>query len=66
MQYRRAYADGATYYFTLNLLDRQSDLLIKNIIALRYAFFKTKQTHPFSTDGVVYSTYSKKIRTAYR
>jgi putative transposase len=53
MHYRRAIIPGATYFFTVNLHDRKSDLLIKKIDALHYAFRKTLHHHPFSIDGIV-------------
>ena len=35
MNYRRVFAPGASYFFTLTLQDRRSDLLIRNIKELR-------------------------------
>ncbi len=29
--YRRAHVPGATYFFTVNLLNRRSDLLVRHI-----------------------------------
>jgi putative transposase len=37
MHYRRAKAAGGTYFFTVNLADRSSDLLVRNIDDLRTA-----------------------------
>ena len=34
-RYRRAQAPGATYFFTVNLLNRRSDLLVRHIDLLR-------------------------------
>ena len=53
MQYRRHYQKGATYFFTINLADRSSDLLIKEIETLRHAFQTVKQKHPFHIDAIV-------------
>ena len=53
MQYRRHYQQGASYFFTINLADRSSDLLIKQIETLRYAFKTVKQKHPFHIDAIV-------------
>lgn len=53
MQYRRHYQKGASYFFTINLADRSSDLLIKQIDVLRAAFKKVKQKHPFNIDAIV-------------
>ncbi len=52
--YRRIYTPGATWFFTVNLLDRQNTpLLIENINALRSAFSYVKERHPFDIDAVV-------------
>ena len=53
MQYRRHYHQGASYFFTINLADRSSDLLIKDIETLRNAFKTVKQKHPFHIDAIV-------------
>lgn len=53
MQYQRHYQQGASYFFTINLADRSSDLLIKQIETLRYAFKTVKQKHPFHIDAIV-------------
>ncbi len=34
-RYRRAQVRGATYFFTVNLLNRRSDLLVRHIDLLR-------------------------------
>ncbi len=45
---------GGTYFFTVNLAERQnSDLLIANIELLREAFRVTKHQHPFIIDACV-------------
>ena len=49
MNYRRAWHPGGTYFFTVNLLQRQgNDLLVRHIEALRSSVTKVKQTHPFT------------------
>lgn len=48
MQYRRAKYKGGYYFFTVNLMDRKSDLLIRKIDDLRAAFVTVKNRHPFS------------------
>ena len=53
MQYRRHYHQGASYFLTVNLAERSSDLLIENIDVLRYAFKTVKQRHPFRIDAIV-------------
>jgi putative transposase len=45
--YRRARVPGATYFFTVNLHDRSSDLLIREIELLRSTVRATKARHPF-------------------
>jgi putative transposase len=48
MNYRRAWHPGGTYFFTVNLLQRQNnDLLIQYIAALRTSVSQVKLTHPF-------------------
>lgn len=53
MQYRRLYTHGASYFFTVNLQDRTSDLLIQEIDLLRDCFRKVKQKHPFEINAIV-------------
>jgi putative transposase len=46
--YRRAVVPGATYFFTVNLLRRQSnDLLTRHIELLREVIRSVKHRHPF-------------------
>ncbi|WP_134677194.1 REP-associated tyrosine transposase [Ectopseudomonas khazarica] len=51
--YRRARVPGATYFFTVNLHDRGSDLLIREIDLLRETVRATKARHPFHIDAWV-------------
>lgn len=51
--YRRNRVPGGTYFFTVNLLDRQSGLLVKHIDELRAAVRQTKRLHPFHIDAWV-------------
>ncbi len=51
--YRSAVVPGSTYFFTLNLQDRSSNLFIQKIDALRFAFKKVQQNHPFNIDAIV-------------
>jgi len=53
MRYRRAFYLGATYFFTFNLLDRSSSLLINEVDKLRIAFQQVRLLHPFEIDGIV-------------
>lgn len=51
--YRRARVPGTTYFFTVNLRDRGSDLLIREIDLLRSTVRATKARHPFHIDAWV-------------
>ena len=53
MRYRRTMVPKATYFFTVNLQNRKSNLLIKRIDALKFAFRKVQQNHPFYIDAIV-------------
>ena len=48
MRYRRANAEGGTYFFTVNLADRHSDFLVQHIVDLRAVMQAVKIAHPFS------------------
>ncbi|WP_018971816.1 REP-associated tyrosine transposase [Rudaea cellulosilytica] len=47
MRYRRANVYGGTYFFTVNLADRSSRLLVDRIDDLRASVRLVKQRHPF-------------------
>jgi putative transposase len=49
--YRRNQVPGATYFFTVNLLDRRSDLLVTHIELLRDAVRNVRQRRPFRIDS---------------
>ena len=51
--YIRATEKGGVYFFTINLADRNNDLLIANIDILRNAFRLTKQQYPFTIEACV-------------
>lgn len=51
--YRRAYEKGATYFFTVNLKNRNSTLLTDNISLLTNAFRLVAKSYPFQTDALV-------------
>lgn len=53
MQYRRAHAKGGTYFFTVNLANRQSDLLVTHIQVLREVIRYVKNAHPFALEAMV-------------
>lgn len=52
--YRRAWHAGGTYFFTVNLLERQkAPLLTRHIDGLREAVRNVKARHPFTIHGWV-------------
>jgi putative transposase len=51
--YRRFYVPGGTYFFTVSLLERRSDFLVRHIDALREAVRATRRHRPFHIDGWV-------------
>ncbi|MGE5220460.1 MAG: REP-associated tyrosine transposase [Chloroflexota bacterium] len=51
--YRRNAFSGGSYFFTVNLADRRSQLLTHNIAWLRSAFRFVAKQHPFTLDAVV-------------
>ena len=52
-EYRRRRVAGGTYFFTVNLADRHSDLLVREIDSLRAAVSRTMALHPFTIDAWV-------------
>jgi hypothetical protein len=48
--YRRNFVAGGTYFFTVNLLERQQDTLVRHIDCLRAAVQKTRHERPFHID----------------
>ena len=53
MQYRRTDIKGACYFFTINLADRKSNLLIDKVFELREVINRVKKKHPFKLDALV-------------
>ena len=51
--YHRFRVQGGTYFFTVNLLERRLDLLVRHINELREAVRQTKQQRPFHIDAWV-------------
>lgn len=51
--YRRYRVPGRTYFFTVNLLERKRDLLVRHIDDLREAVRATKRERPFHIDASV-------------
>jgi putative transposase len=53
MQYRRANIKGGTYFFTVNLAERNLHLLVEYVAILRDAVKVVKHRHPFHIDAFV-------------
>ena len=51
--YRRILAPGATWFFTVNLAQRRSGLLVEHIDALRGALRYVQRRHPFIIEAMV-------------
>jgi putative transposase len=51
--YRRYRLNGGTYFFTVNLADRNRALLTEHIDTLRESFRVVKEAHPFEIDAIV-------------
>ncbi|WP_375740147.1 transposase [Pseudomonas boanensis] len=51
--YRRDHTPGATWFFTLNLADRDSRLLTEQIDLLRASFRYCLKRHPWNIDAIV-------------
>jgi putative transposase len=49
--YRRYRINGGTYFFTVNLADRNRALLTEHIDTLRESFRVVKEAHPFEIDA---------------
>ena len=50
--YRRLFVPGGTYFFTVNLQDRRSDLLVRHIDLLRASWAEVVRRRPFETLAV--------------
>ena len=53
MRYRRSDTTGGTYFFTVNLAERNADTLVRHVGDLREVIKKVKATHPFSVVAMV-------------
>jgi putative transposase len=51
--YRRNQIAGGTYFFTVTLRDRSSDVLVRHIGLLRNAFRTVRAERPFTIDAIV-------------
>jgi putative transposase len=52
-RYRRNYVNGGCCFFTVNLQDRESDLLCRRVNELRLAVRRVKDKKPFTIDAWV-------------
>ncbi|MEC8428754.1 MAG: transposase [Pseudomonadota bacterium] len=53
MRYRRNYVEGGTYFFTVNLQNRQSTLLIDHIDLVKHSVSAVKARFPFHIEAAV-------------
>jgi putative transposase len=51
--YRRNRIEGGTYFFTLALADRRSDLLVREVATLRASVSRVRKLYPFRIDAWV-------------
>ena len=51
--FRRLRVPGGTYFFTINLFHRKSDLLVTHIDLFRSAYRQVQDRHPFKTHAIV-------------
>jgi putative transposase len=51
-RYRRARIEGGTFFFTVTLADRRSDLLVREIERLRRVYRTVRDKMPFKTDAI--------------
>jgi putative transposase len=51
-RYRRAKIAGGTFFFTVTLADRRSDLLVRDVDRLRRACASVRQRLPFETHAI--------------
>lgn len=49
MRYRRASIAGATYFFTVNLTDRKSHLLVEQINPVKHGYVRRAVDWPYSS-----------------
>ncbi|MFZ5493350.1 MAG: REP-associated tyrosine transposase [Pseudomonadota bacterium] len=53
MRYRRSNTTGGTYFFTVNLAERNADTLVRHIADFRDVLNKVKAAHPFTVVAMV-------------
>jgi putative transposase len=52
-EYRRNWASGGTFFFTVNLRDRRSDLLVTQVDILREVVRRVRARTPFRVEAWV-------------
>jgi putative transposase len=50
--YRRALVEGGVFFFTVTLTDRSSNLLVREVDRLRFAYTAVKNKYPFETVAI--------------
>jgi putative transposase len=63
-RYRRSLTGGGTFFFTVNLADRKSRLLVDEIECLRQAFDLARQRYPFKM--LAYSVLPEHLHAIWR
>ena len=53
MYYRRVFIPGGTYFITVNLLNRKTNLLVEHIDKLRNSFQRVQRLYPFEIIAIV-------------
>ena len=53
VRYRRNFARGGTFFFTVALADRRASSLVDHVALLRDAFRVTRRERPFAIDAIV-------------
>ncbi len=53
MRYRRSNTTGGTYFFTVNLANRQTDLLVSHVDVLREVMRRVKAVRPLAIVAMV-------------
>ncbi|HLH91577.1 MAG TPA: hypothetical protein VKX28_24270 [Xanthobacteraceae bacterium] len=51
-RYRRANIKGGTFFFTVTLANRSSDLLVRHVDHLRRAYEESRSLYPFKTVAI--------------
>jgi putative transposase len=51
-RYRRAIIEGGTFFFTVTLADRSSDLLVRHVDRLRRIYAAVRERAPFETIAI--------------